>query len=106
MTTPELGPIGDIRQIGLNDEQVSACDDSPRDDRPDVELAAHLQRIDILSFVSERQAARADAETWELGEVVDERFADSVGQVIGVWVAACVEKGQHCHRLDLLGPAA
>src|SRR6267378_6039085 len=60
LTTPELGPVGDIHEIGLNDEQVSACDDSPRDDRADIEVAPRFQWIDVLSFVSECQAARAD----------------------------------------------
>ena len=98
--SPQLRPIVDIDELGGDDEGASPLDDVAREHRLNAELPADVPRIDVLSLVTEDGAARHDAQSRNLREVVDEALGETIAEVIELCVAAAIHQRKHSQRLD------
>ncbi len=105
---PDLRAAFDVRQRGPDDDRVATHDDLTGHDAPHVQVMADDHRVGVLRPVAERGAAGDDLEAGELREVVDDRLADSLAQVVAVRIAGGVEEGKDGDRIDRVAehPAA
>ena len=88
--SPQLRPIVDIDELGADDKGASALDDVAGEDGLHAELPADVLRIDVLSLITEDGAARHDAQSRNLREVVDEALGQTVAEVVELVVAAAI----------------
>ncbi len=97
---PELRGAGNIHQVGLNRESVTALKDSSGKDRANVQVPSRLLRIRFATLVTEDDGAGGDPQARQLGKAIDEALGDPIAQVLGARVGTRVDKGKDRDRVD------
>src|SRR5450759_2430313 len=100
LIAPELRVVDDIRELGLNDQGVTALQDPACNHAPHVQLLSNLLRLHFLSLVTKDATARDYAKTGQLRKIINESIRDSFTQVFVVRVAVGIHKRHDRQGVD------
>ncbi len=92
---PDMAAGGDVVELRRDAHAVAALAHAALDHIADAELLGDLLHMHRLALVDERRVARDHEEPAQLGQCGDDVFADAVGKILLLRIAAHVGEGQH-----------
>ena len=84
-------------------QRVSHLTHSPHQHRSHIQLATHGLRINLFAFVTKGSRARDDSQLLQLGQAVNQRLRDALGQVFCVRIIARIRERQDRDGINRFG---
>src|SRR4051812_15578081 len=92
---PNLGASGGVAELRRNAYTVAVLAHATLDHIADAQFLSDLLHVDGSAFEYERRVARDHEEPTELGQGGDDVFANAVGEIRLLRIAAHVDEGEH-----------
>ena len=92
---PDVAAGGDVVELRRDAHAVAVLAHAALDHVADAELLGELLHVDGFALVDERRVARDYEEPAQLGQRGDDVFADAVGEILLLRIAAHVDEGKH-----------
>src|SRR5450432_432594 len=104
-SSPQMRLPGYVDQLYFDGQSVTPLYYPAGQYRSDFELAAQFRKVHFTALIKEHGAAWQHPQFWKLREIVDERFRDSVAQILRLWIIGLVAQREDSEGINSFGGA-